>query len=108
MIAARLSPGAISESSSSHLPPSETAKNAREVPNLLGFPRRGGKCLAVCLAVKESAKLFPPSHPADRRRAVGRAGGVAGRRASGNATGGRQTAIAREIAGGSEKPMAQA
>ena len=36
MIAARLSPGVIPQSSSSHLPPSEAAEMAQEVPDLLG------------------------------------------------------------------------
>jgi hypothetical protein len=38
MIAARLSPGAISESNSSHLPPNVTAEMMQEVPDFLGFP----------------------------------------------------------------------
>ena len=35
MMAARLSPGAISESSSSHLPPSEASKTAKPVTDLM-------------------------------------------------------------------------
>jgi hypothetical protein len=46
MIAARLSPGAISESSSSHLPPSEAAEIVQEVPDLLGFPVARGIAVA--------------------------------------------------------------
>ena len=37
MMAARLSPGAISESSSSHLPPSEASLLAKPVSSLMGF-----------------------------------------------------------------------
>ena len=40
MIAARVSPGAISESNSSHLPPSETSKMLKPVMFPLGRSRR--------------------------------------------------------------------
>ena len=46
MMAARLSPGAISESSSSHLPPNETAEIVQEVPDLLGFSVARGIAVA--------------------------------------------------------------
>jgi hypothetical protein len=47
MIATRLSPGAISESSSSHLPPSEASKLAKPVVFPLGRSSRGTMPLAT-------------------------------------------------------------
>jgi hypothetical protein len=47
MIAARLSPGAISESSSSHLPPSEASKMAKPVAFPLGRSSRATILLAT-------------------------------------------------------------
>jgi hypothetical protein len=57
MIATRLSPGAISESSSSHLPPSVAAEMMQEVPDLLGFSLGHG------IPVADLCTTLPPYPP---------------------------------------------
>jgi hypothetical protein len=55
MMAACLSPGAISESSSSHLPPSEASKKAKPVTFPPGRSSRGTMPLATGSANREQA-----------------------------------------------------
>jgi hypothetical protein len=54
MIAARLSPGAISESSSSHLPPSVSSKVAKPVMFPLG--RESGECREIVLDFEDAMR----------------------------------------------------
>jgi putative restriction endonuclease len=66
MIAARLSPGAISESSSSHLPPSEGAI----LPAFIAGWDPAALTARVAFGVAEREALVPPSTPVERRYAL--------------------------------------
>src|SRR5215471_917559 len=65
MMAARLSPGAISESSSSHLPPSEGSKVAKPVMFPPGWLSRGTMPLATGFAHGRKDDRDRPRPPLD-------------------------------------------